>query len=464
MSWEFLIGTGIGCAIGAFIAWLNAKAQNAGAQSKFEASERQLAQASSDRETLRVQLDEERQLRVAAQTSLSESNKRFEEQSKTLNEAQEKLVTTFRALSDEALKSNNEAFLQLARETMDRALTEAKGDLGLRQEAIRGLVKPIEDTLGRYQEELGKLEKNRHQVYGELKQQIASLADAEEKIKVEAENLVSALRLPQVRGRWGEMTLRRVVELSGMSEHCEFEEQHSLDTEEGQRRPDLVIQLPAGRKVVVDAKTSLDAYMDAIKLSSEQDRDKALRRHASQLRSHMSKLSSKAYWTQFPDAPEFVIMFIPGESFFSAAIRFDQTLIEDGIANRVVLATPTTIIALLRSIAYGWRQEQLAKNAQEIAQLGKELYERFQTFFEHVAKLKGSLQQSVEAFNKMCGSLDRRVLPTLKKFRELGATGQDDLPEVQSIEQTTRQLNTDEAVQNDTMESIGSVADKPEGG
>ncbi|MBI4355228.1 MAG: DNA recombination protein RmuC [Candidatus Omnitrophica bacterium] len=427
----------------------DAQARVAVADSTIAALHSQNQELNSKLESNQQRLDDERQARVSAETRLAEAMKSMEEQRRILAEAEQKLINTFKALSDDALKSNNQAFLHLAKQSLETIVTEAKGDLGQRQQAISGLVKPLEDVLKRYEQQVTGLEKDRQNAYTELRVQISSLAETEQRLQKETENLISALRLPQVRGRWGEITLKRVVELSGMSEHCDFVEQPSIESEEGRLRPDLVVHLPANRQVVVDAKTPLDAYLDAIEAPDEEKRDSALRRHAEQLRTHMIKLSSKNYWSQFPEAPEFVVLFIPGESFFSAALKFDRTLIEDGIANRVVLATPTTLIALLRAVAYGWRQEQIAKNAQEIAELGRQIYKRFQAFLDHVNKTRTDLEQSVFSFNRMIGSLEGRILPGLRKFRELGATGGDEIPIIEPIEQTPRELS----VQNESVEA-----------
>lgn len=415
------------------------------AESLAQALRQQIDALNQEIVLTRKQLSEEQEKRVSAETKLAEASKHIEAQRKLLDDAQKNLTDTFRSLSGQALQSNNQAFLQLATQSLETVLADAKGDLGQRQEAIKGLVKPLEDALNQYQQNVHQLEQHRAQAYGELKQQIDSLALTEKNLQKEAENLVSALRLPQVRGRWGEMTLKRVVELSGMAEHCDFVEQQSVQSEDGRLKPDLVIHLPAQRQVVADAKTPLNAYLDAIEATNDEQRDLALASHAAQLRTHMTKLSNKAYWSQFPQAPEFVVMFIPGESFFSAALRFDKTLIEDGIENRVVVATPTTLIALLRSIAYGWRQAQLAKSAQEIADLGRQVYGRFQTFIQHVGNLRKDLESSVFSFNKMLGSLEGRILPGLKKFRELGATGEPELPVVEKVDQSPRQITLETA-------------------
>jgi len=373
--------------------------------------------------------------KAVAETKVEEAGKRIEEQKKVLEEAREKMTTTFQALSGESLKSNNRAFLELARESLEVILKEAKGEIDKKEESIRTVVKPLEDALKRYELQIGELEKNRAEAYGGLGRQIQSLMEAQQSLRQETGNLVTALRRPEVRGRWGEVTLKRVAELAGMVAHCDYTEQVSVETEEGRLRPDMMVHLPAGREIVVDSKVSLDAYLDAISEDTEEKRIEFMNKHAQQVRKHMKSLSSKAYWAQFQKTPEFVVMFIPGEAFLSAAVENDSTLIEDGMEARVIIATPTTLVALLRAIAYGWRQEQITKNTQEIATLGKELYDRFQPFLDHVNKTGGSLSQAVEAFNRMVRSLEGRVIVSVKKFQELGAAGDKEISEIKQVEQ-----------------------------
>lgn len=372
---------------------------------------------------------------LAAWYIVSIQTRELKAREKLLEQAQEKLATTFQALSGEALKSNNEAFLSLAKESLGIVLSDAKGEFAQKEQAIKNIVRPLEDALKRYEDQMGELEKSRLTAYVSLEGQIKSLISTEQQLQKETGNLVTALRRPEVRGRWGEITLKRVVELSGMSEHCDYVEQVSVNTEDGRLRPDMIIHLPAGREIVVDSKVSLDAYLDAVNQESDDKRRAFIIKHSQQVRKHMKALSEKGYWDQFPKAPEFVVMFMPGESFLSAALENDHTLTENGMESRVIIATPTTLIALLRAIAFGWRQEQIAKHAQEIAALGKEIYDRFQPFLEHVNKVGLNLSQAVASFNKMVMSLERRVMVSVRKFRELGAAGDKELPEAQQIEQ-----------------------------
>ncbi|PJA19716.1 MAG: DNA recombination protein RmuC, partial [Deltaproteobacteria bacterium CG_4_10_14_0_2_um_filter_43_8] len=355
-------------------------------------------------------------------------------------------------LSGESLKSNNQAFLQLAKQSLETVLNQAMGDMSQKEIAIKNIVKPLEDVLKKYESQVIELEKTRVGAYSTLESQIKMLMSSEQQLQKETNNLVTALRRPEVRGRWGEMTLKRVVELAGMTSYCDYVEQVSVDTDKGRLRPDMIVHLPSDREIVIDSKVSLDAYLDAIASQSEDAKESFLVKHSQQITKHMRELSEKNYWDQFPRAPEFVVMFIPGESFLASALEKDPAIIEKGMEDRVIIATPTTLIALLRAIAYGWRQEQITKHAQEIAVLGKEMYDRFQPFLEHVNKVGGSLNQSVVSFNKMIMSLERRVMVSVKKFKELGAAGDKELPEVQPIEQIPMKAQATEKLENEEEE------------
>lgn len=386
-------------------------------------------------ERIRREISSAEQAKISAETRLEEAAGNIEEQKKLLERAEEKLTTTFQALSGESLKSNNKAFVELAKETLETVLSRAKGEFGEKEESVKNIVGSLNDALKRYEHEVGELEKKRALDYGSLENQIETLVLTNQQLQKETGNLVTALRRPEVRGRWGEITLKRVVELSGMSEHCDFTEQVSVTTEEGKLRPDMVVHLPASRDIVVDSKVSLDAFIDAAAINDEERRKLLIEKHSQQVRNHMKALTNKKYWDQFSKAPEFVVMFIPGESFLSAALAVDHTLIEDGMENKVIIATPTTLIALLRAVAFGWRQEQIAKHAQEIAALGKEIYDRFEPFLGHVNKTGNYLSQATESFNRMIMSLERRVMVSVRKFKELGAAGDKELPETEPIEQ-----------------------------
>jgi DNA recombination protein RmuC len=387
---------------------------------------------------LRQELADVSRARAVAETQAGETAKHADEQKALLAQARRELADAFQALSGEALKQNNEAFLNLAKTAFQTLRAEAKGDLAQRQQAIDDLVKPLTESLHRYDEQLRHLEQSRQAAYGGLDQHLKSLAESQQRLQQETGNLVNALRAPAVRGRWGEITLKRVAELAGMVAHCDFIEQESVMAEDGRLRPDMIVQLPGGRQIIVDAKTVLAGYLEAHEASNEGDRGEALRRHAAQVRSRMGELSLKAYWSQFEQAPEFVVLFLPGEQFLGAALEQDPRLIEDGFAQGVVLATPTTLMALLRAVAYGWRQERLTAHAEEAGRLGKDLYERMAVLAEHLNDVGQSLGRSVSAYNKAVGSLETRILPAARRFKELGVSSEKDIPSLGPVEMVSR--------------------------
>ena len=354
------------------------------------------------------------------------------------NIASERLRETFKALSADALQASSASFLQLAGHALGKYQEGARGDLEKRQQAIGELVAPVREALGRFEAQVGAMEQKRAGAYSELREQMRSLGDAQALLRTEASNLVRALRVPQVRGRWGEVQLKRVVELAGMAEHCDFTEQHSVDTADGRFRPDLVVRLPGGRTVVVDAKAPLSAYLEAVEATDEARRTALLVDHARQVREHVMALSRKSYWEQLRPTPEFVVLFLPGESFFSAALEQDRDLIEVGAERRVILATPTTLISLLKAVSYGWKQETVAANAERVAEMGRELHKRVSDLAAHVVRLGKNLSASVEAYNGFLGSLESRVLPAARRFRELEAAGAEIVPETSPVDSVAR--------------------------
>src|SRR5438552_3252371 len=421
VPWLFLaVGLAVGTALRAGI--LRARSSSRLAVSEAAAAElrRQLEQIGSESSDLKAKLEEEQRARVQAETLLQSEREKLREEQNQFDEARARLSETFQGLAGEALKSNNQAFLELATQTLETLRAQGVGDLDQRREAIQALVTPLSESLKTYAQCVHDMERRREAAYGDLKGLLTTVQATQENLQHETSNLVTALRRTSVRARWGELTLRRVVELAGMVEHCDFEEQPAVGERERLLRPDMTIRMPGGLIVPVDSKAPLDAYLDALQATSEDQRREHLRRYAGHVRGHVAKLAAKSYEEQFASAPAFTVLFIPGEAFFSAAAEADPGLIESAVESRVLIATPMTLVALLKAVAYGWRQEKLAESAREISNLGKQVYERASVLWDHLESLRGALTAAVNAFNKAVGSFETRLLPGIRRFRDFG--------------------------------------------
>lgn len=423
---SFALGLGLGAVIAL------ALGRGRAAQARAEAREAALAESARE-------LRSEAERRAALEARLSEEKRGSAEKAALLEEAKARLTDAFKALSAEALQAQGRQFLDLARASLEKFQAGAQGDLAQRQKAIADLVAPVKETVGKLGEKLSELERTRAGAYSELREQVRSLGEAQGQLRLEASKLVQALRAPQVRGRWGEVQLRRVVELAGMQEHCDFEEQETLVTGGGRLRPDLVVRLPGGKCLAVDAKAPLAAYLEAVEAVEEPVRRARLADHARQIRDHVARLSQKAYHEHLDQTPEFVVLFLPGESFFAAALEQDPSLIETAAEAGVVLATPTTLIALLKAVAYGWRQESIAESARLVAELGRELHDRLAVLGRHAARVGKELGGAVSAYNEFVGSLESRVLPAARRLKEHGAgSASAEIPGLEPVEELPR--------------------------
>ncbi|MFK7843989.1 MAG: DNA recombination protein RmuC [Rhodothermales bacterium] len=398
------------------------------------------------------------------ETQLEDERRAAAAQRDLLNESQQKLSESFKALSAEALQHNNAAFTELAKASMEQFYQRADAAIDKRTVAMGEMVKPLSASLEQVNERIKEIESARTSAYASLNEQISSMARAQLQIQREAGNLVKALRQPMVRGRWGEMQLRKVVELAGMVAHCDFSEQVSVDSPNGRIRPDLVVNLPNNKHVIIDAKAPLQAYLDAMEEEDDVLARKKLTEHASQIRTHLRQLGVKSYHQEFDESPEFVVLFLPGEMFFSAALQQDATLLEDGIKRGVIIATPTTLIALLRAVAYGWRQEQIAKHATDISNLGRELYDRLKTMAGHFTDMRKGLDRAVSSYNSAVGSLESRVLVSARKFTELGASTDEGLDTIEVIDRSVRMLHAPELGDGENLEREPDIPSGSENG
>jgi DNA recombination protein RmuC len=443
VSVELVTSGVIGLLFGSLVAWLALRSRAAAAQARLSLMEKEVSAQKADLARLLADQKDLVAGKARLESALEAERKTNHEKIELVTRAGEELRNAFKAMASDALKNNNLSFLDLAKASLEKFQSEARGDLDARTKAVADLISPVRESLTKVDSQIQQMEKERGNAYTALREQVQSLAVSQKELHSETSNLVRALRTPNVRGRWGEIQLRRVVEIAGMLSYCDFAEQETVAGDNGRIRPDVVVKLPGGKNIVVDAKTPLDAFLLAVEAKDEEDRKLNLANHARQVREHMKTLSKKNYSSQFEAAPEFVVMFLPGETFFSAALEQDPTLIEMGVQDGVIPASPTTLIALLKAVAYGWNQEKLARNAQQISALGKELHERLRNLASHIAAVGGSLDRAVESYNKAVGSLESRVLVSARKFTELGASVADDIPELEPIETSARALSFD---------------------
>jgi DNA recombination protein RmuC len=428
MTIGLLVGVAVGVVLGVVLGLLlrgRLDAQAKVAEARLADAEAAIGRGQVQFEQLSGALTQARADNVRLGSELDQARRSAAERAQAWEEDRERLVGTFAQLSSEALRSNTEQFLTIAESKMKETQEAARGELGQRQEAISHMLVPLKDLLGRYEEGLRQMELDRKGAYSGLAEQVRALASSQEQLKKETHNLVTALRAPQTRGRWGEMQLRRVVELAGMVAHCDFDEQVTTSGEDGRLRPDMVVHVPGGLNVIVDAKVPLDAFLRVLEAEDEPSRQIALAAHARQLRNHIDQLAKREYWRQFEPSPDYVVAFIPGDRLLDAAFEHDGSILEYAISSRVLITTPTSLIALLRNVAQGWRDASMAENARVVKDLGAELYDRLRVLGSHFSKMHRSLSSTVEAFNDAVGSLESRVLVTARRFPDLAVVGHD---------------------------------------
>ena len=460
-----LVGIALGLALGGVSGWLLGRVGDADAGPRVEAAAarargdeiaKRVAQLDAALETRERDLGDARQRSselterlVRATAELDGERRSASDRLKLLEQAEQTLREAFASVSAEALRANNQSFLQLAKASLSEFQKQAVVDLDHRQRSIDSLVKPLHETLGQVDAKLQQVEKERASSDARLNEQLQTLATS-------TSNLERALQTPHVRGGWGEVQLRRVVELAGMLDHCDFSDKTTAQTVEGRLVPDMVVNLPGGRHIIIDAKVPYVAYRQAVEATGDDERAARLKEHAGQVKAHMVELGSRGYWAQFQPAPEFVFMFLPGEGYFSAALQHDPGLIEFGVTQRVIPASPLTLIALLRAVAYGWQQERIARNAEEVSALGRELYERIWRLAGHLDDLAKGLTRTVEAYNRTVGTIESRVLVTARRFKELGVSAAEPIPEVPTVERTPRPLQAPE------MTDLFGAPDEPD--
>lgn len=441
---ELVLATATGAAIGGLVTWLYLRSRSAAVEARLEDRDKSLAKELETSDILNRELTETRERLAGEKTAHTKDTEAAKERFEDLRKTQDELLEQYAAASLKALNSNSESFLKLAKTQINKMIAEVEAREKMQKKEMEKLVDPLKESLKGVDEQLEKLEKKRIEAYSALTEQVKGLSAAQLQIQKETANLVTALRKPTVRGRWGEFHLRRVVELAGLVEHCDFEEQQSVDTDDGKLRPDLVVRLAGGRNIVVDAKTPLDAYLNAIEAEDPDVKNDFLKKHVKQVREHVRQLAAKAYHDQFILAPDIVVLFLPSESILYEASHADPTLLEFGIENRVLIATPMTLIALLHGVATGWRQDTIAKNAQQISKLGQDLYERICKYAEHFSKVGSRLNSVVTSYNQAVGTLESRVLVSARRFKELGSASTQDIPQLEQIDTSPREIQSPE--------------------
>jgi len=413
----------------------------------------------SNIESLQEELTEIKTTNADLSAKYQESLKAIEEQKKFVADTNTALKEAFNSLSSDALKNNNQSFLLLAKTALEKHLTESKTDLDKRQQAIDSMVKPLSESLSKFDTKIQDLEKARVGAYSQIREFLDGVKGTTEKLQKETNSLVTALKTSSVRGKYGEIGLRRVVEFSGMNDFCDFDEQVSLTTDDGRLRPDLIVKLPGQRRVIVDAKVPLASYMQAFETVDESEKKRLIEKHATAVREHLKQLSAKAYWSQFGDSPDYVILYLQIESSFGAALEVDRTLIEDGMNNKIIFATPTTLITMLRTIAFSWQQVSIAKNIYQIRDAGVELYNRVTTLVQHIAAVGNNLNAATQNYNKAVGSLESRFIPQVKKLKEIGGTLMNkDIPDLNTVDTAVRGLDGF-STDDDATEEKGESAD-----
>ena len=451
----FIIGTAFGFLIAWFFArskflkeFLEISKELSSALSRLEQMEalkKTLEERTQEINSLNSTITELKENQAKLETIIEKERTASREKVELLEDMRNNMVDSYKAISANALRENNQTFLDLAKTTLSKYMEAAKGDFNMRSKEVKNIVVPIKDSLDKYDQHIQAMERSREKAYGGLSQQVYSLIETQQTLQKETGNLVKALRVPHVRGRWGEITLKRVAELAGMQNRCDFFEQQSAANDNGTMRPDMIVHLPGKRQVVVDAKVSLSAYLEALEAETEEEREILIAKHSKHIQSHIHQLAQKAYWKQFSPTPEFVVLFIPGENFFSAALVKNPQLIEEGVNKGVVLATPTTLISLLKTVSFAWRQENVSENAKAISELGRELYTRLNLMAKHIDKLGRDIERCTGTYNDVIGSFERRVLTSARRFKDLGISlpGDKDIVRIEPAEKKTRKLDID---------------------